>query len=122
MASKSICSIPLDWTIADYDRHTCSDGSHFHISHSEATEHEKKSLVVWLRRSAARKEKSVVQIQALAVRDDSWAGRPSPSHASGERMNVGLSFRVGAHLAKRVRQKEPWAVAMLSQINTRLAR
>lgn len=104
----------------DYRRHSCSDGSHVHLSFSEVAAHEKKNIVVWLFRAATRREKDVVQIQELAVRDDSWAGRPSSSRAiAGEAMNGGLSFRVGEYLAKRVRQREGWAAVMLSDIRTR---
>ena len=117
MASKTICSVPLSWTLADYDRHNCGDGSHVHLSFTELSAHEKKNIVKHLRTSKSRNEKTVVQIEVLEIRDDSWAGRPSARRESGEAMNGGLSFRVGEYLAKRVRQQKPWALVMLAHIN-----
>jgi len=122
MASKNVCSVPLTWTLADYNRHSCRDGSHCHISYSEAASHEKKNILTWMRRSMTRRENSIVQIQVLAVRDDSWAGRPSNAKSAGEPLNSGLSNRVGPYLAKRVRQKCTWAIVMLAEINMRPAR
>lgn len=34
-------------------------------------------------------------------------------------MNAGLSFRFGVYLAKRVRQRKPWAVIMQAEIRRR---
>ena len=119
MALKTICSVPLDWTMVDYARHTCFDGSHVHLSHSQLEHHKKHDFVDYLQKGTCRREKNVVRIELVPVADNSWAGRPSLTHAAGGAMNHGLSFRVGAYLASRVRQKESWAQVMLSQINMR---
>lgn len=119
MAVKSICSIPLDWTMETYREHTCFDGSHYHISPAQLAEHKKNDLVDVLVTAQNRREKTIVKIEILPVRNDRWAGRASRSHASGSAMNGGLSYRVGPYLAKRVRQKQSWAVVMLSHINMR---
>lgn len=121
MALKTICSVPLDWTLENYLEHRCNDGSHFHITRSQLREHESRNIVKFLRRSGSNRETDVVQIQTLAVRDDRWAGRPSRSRTAGSPMNTGLSYRVGPYLAKRVRQRQLWAIVMLSQIRNRPA-
>jgi len=118
MASKTICSVPLGWTLDDHARHSCFDGSHSHLSYAEVHKHEKTSVVCWLHRAVSRREKSVVQISELAQRDDSWAGRQLSTYAmAGEPMNKGLSFKLGAYLAKHVRQNHAWATVMFSEIN-----
>lgn len=92
-SAREICSVPLDWTLADYERHTCADGSHVHLSRSEVAAHQKRNVVLFLRESNSRREKSVVQIHQLATRDDRWAGRQLSTYAmAGEPMNKGLSM------------------------------
>jgi hypothetical protein len=114
-----VCRIPIDWTMLDYARHSCFDGSHIHLSHAQVAEHEKRDLVIWLYCGISRHAKSVVQIEELAERDVSFAGPPSISHPAGRPINIGLSFRVGPYLARRVRERERWALVMLSHINMR---
>ena len=106
----------------DYLAHSCSDGSHVHVAHSDVAFHEKHNIVKYLRKPDSRREKTVVQIEVLEMRDDSWAGKPSARRTAGEAMNGGLSFRVGEYLAQRVRQKQPWAIVMLAHINNKPAR
>jgi hypothetical protein len=114
MAKKTICSIPLEWDLAEYSLHTCHDGSHQHLSLSQVYAHEQTNEIeiVWLRRSESRREKSVVHIQ-VAKRHSN--GPTSPPR----NLNSGLSFRAGEYLAMRVRQRKPWAQIMLSQITMR---
>lgn len=104
--------------MADYSRHSCFDGSHFHLTHSELATHRRRNLVFDLRIAKTSREKTVVQIQILAERDTKWAGRQLSTYAmAGEPMNKGLSFRIGPYLAKHVRQNHSWAIVMFSQIN-----
>jgi hypothetical protein len=116
MSKKNICSIPLDWTIEDYNLHSCRDGSHHHISHSQVHYYEQTDLVLWLRKSDSRRENSVVKVQLLPAMN---AGQVTRSLCAPRTMNTGLSFRVGGYLAKRVRQRESWALVMLSHISGR---
>ena len=109
--------MPADWSLEEYERHSCGDGSHYHISHSELTARKRWALVVILRKGAVRREKTVVQIQELAERDLAWAGRITTSKPiPAEAMNAGLSFRVGEYLAKRIRQRHAWAAVMRSEM------
>ena len=109
--------MPADWSLEEYERHSCGDGSHYHISHSELTARKGHAFVVVLRKGAVRREKTVVQIQELAKRDVAWAGRITASRAiPGEPMNAGLSFRVGECLAKRIRQRHAWAAVMRAEM------
>jgi hypothetical protein len=115
VANKSICSIPSDWTLEEYSRHSCGDGSHHHLSHSQIHELEISDVVVWLRKSANRREKGVVQILAVP------AGHAAPltrSPASPD-LAKGLSLRVGEQLAKSIRQRRLWAQVMFSEITMR---
>jgi len=122
MAVKTICSIPLDWTMETYRQHTCTDGSHTHLSHAELSDHRQRNIVAVLVEARNRREKTIVKIQLLPERDDRWAGRQLRSRASGSAMNSGLSHRVGPYLAKRVRQRQPWAIVMLAHIRNRSVR
>ena len=119
MALKTICSVPIEWTMADYQRHTCTDSSHSHISHSQLRAHQARDIVHVLRQSNSKREKMVVRIQILPVADNRWAGRPRKSRAASSSLNHGLSYRVGPYLAMRIRQREKWAIVMLSHINNR---
>jgi hypothetical protein len=119
MATKNICLIPLDWSLEDYDSHSCLDGSHVHLSHAEVTRHEKRNIVHWLREGKSRRERSVVQIQELPERDTRWAGRASSQIVAGHAMNGGLSFQLGEYLAAQWRLRESWAQVMVSQIKHR---
>jgi hypothetical protein len=118
MAKKNICSIPLDWTIQDYSRHTCTDGSHHHLSHSQVHFHEKNDLVIWLRKSETRRENSVVQVQILPALSRAPV---TGSLCAPRSMNTGLSFRVGEELARSLGLKHEWAQVMYSHITMRPA-
>jgi hypothetical protein len=116
MASR-ICVVPADWNLEEYGRHSCGDGSHYHIGHSELIEQKQRNLVVYLREGSHRREKTIVQIQELPERDVTWAGRITPSRAiPGKPMNPGLSFRLGEYLAQRVRQRHAWAAVMQAEM------
>jgi len=116
MAKKNICSVPADWTLATYSRHSCHDGSHFHLSYAEVHRHEEKNVVNWLRRSDSRRQPSVVQV--FIVPEVIRPNVTSRQCATGS-MNSGLSYRVGPYLARKVRVGEMWALVMLSHINNR---
>jgi hypothetical protein len=116
MASR-ICVVPVDWNLEEYERHSCGDGSHYHIGHSELIQQKQRNLVVYLREGSRRREKTIVQIQELPERDVAWAGRPSITCAvAGEPMNAGLSFRLGEYLAMRFRQRHAWAAVMRAEM------
>lgn len=112
MAIKTICSIPLDWTLSEYERHTCDDGSHQHLSFSQAREHETKGLLVWLVQGKTKRERSVAFILPDREAPVTKTPRCPP-------MNTGLSYRVGEILALAIYAKESWALAMHSQIRMR---
>ena len=104
MASR-ICVVPVDWNLEEYERHSCGDGSHYHIGHSELIEQKQRNLVVCLREGSRRARENDRPDPKIPERDVAWAGRITPSSAiPGEPMNAGLSFRVGEYLAKRIRQ------------------
>ena len=111
MSLKSICVIPLDWTLADYRSHSCCDGSHHHLSWAELLPARAENRVTFLVEAKTRKEKTVVWI--LPARE---ASTKSPTATA---LNIGLSFRVGEELAKQIRRQQSWAVCMYSQIRRR---
>jgi len=115
MAKKNICSVPADWTLETYSRHSCHDGSHHHLSYAEVHRHEEINVVNWLRRSDLKRAPSVVQVFLVPE-----VIKPNVTRqcATGS-MNSGLSYRVGPYLARKVRVGEQWALVMLSHINNR---
>jgi hypothetical protein len=111
--NKTICSIPRDWTLEDYRAHTCSDGSHHHITRAELKPSEDKGLVIWMHEAQNRRDRSVVYV---------LPDRPGPqtkSYGSNEPINSGLSNAVGEELAMDVYKKEPYAEVMLAHIRMR---
>jgi hypothetical protein len=115
VALKNICVIPRRWTTDDYAGHTCTDGSHSHVSHAQLQEKERDGRVVWLHRARSRREASVVYIL------ESHPGAATSSPACGP-INTGLSNRVGEVLALAVYDHQAWAAVMLSSINCRRER
>jgi hypothetical protein len=113
MSLKNICSIPTSWTLADYSRHTCHDGSHQHLSRRKIYDADKKGLVLWLREAANRRESSVVY---LIEESDPV---PKKTARSTSPLNTGLSNRVGESLAVSVYHGQKWAQVMLAHINMR---
>jgi hypothetical protein len=113
MSLKNICAIPKHWTLEEYSRHTCADGSHSHLTRAQLHEKEKKGLVVYLRASKNRRETSIVYIL------DSHPGPSTASYSPGAPLNTGLSNRVGEVLAVAVYQRQPWGQVMLAHINGR---
>lgn len=114
MALKNVCSIPRSWSLEDYSRHTCDDGSHTHLSRSQVHDLNQQGLVVWLSTAATRREKSVVWI--LPHRTVSERRAHPGGSIVGSIVNTGLSYRIGEYHADAVRRRQPWAVVMLHHI------
>ena len=113
MALKNICTIPRHWTLADYRRHTCSDGSHQHISRAQLHQIENEGRIVWLLVPKDRRDQAVVYVLET---------HPGPSTRSWlpcAPINTGLSNRVGEVLAIAVYRNKPWARVMLAHMNPR---
>lgn len=109
MSLKNICQIPRSWSLEDYRRHNCRDGSHVHLSRSQVLPYEKKGLVVWLKHPASNQNSGICVIVEHVHELDSleWLGSA---------MNTGLSSRVGEYLAVEIYRKRIWANVMLSEI------
>ncbi len=114
MSLKNICSIARSWTLEDYRLHTCSDGSHAHLTRAQVQEKDKQGLVVWLMRGETRRESSVVWVLSNA-----HPGPSTKSFCATEPINAGLSNRVGEQLAIGVYTRQDWALTMLAQVNLR---
>ncbi len=112
MSIKTVCSIPLDWTLSEYERHTCQDGSHQHLSFTQLREREAKGLIVYLVEGKTKRERSVV----FVLPDHEAPATKTPRCPP---MNTGLSYRVGEILALAIYAKQGWALAMHSQIRMR---
>ncbi|HVN08110.1 MAG TPA: hypothetical protein VMS37_13800 [Verrucomicrobiae bacterium] len=91
MARQPICLVPVHWTPREVHRHSCSDGSHTHISHAE-----RRRLI------AAGVADYVVYPRVLRMK-----------HTVPLR---GLSARTGAYLAVQIYEGCAWARTMLSAI------
>jgi hypothetical protein len=113
LALKNICSIPRTWTLEDYRKHTCIDGSHGHVSRAELKPSIAKGLVVWLIEGQTRRESSVIY-----VLPDAHPG-PATKRPCSPPINTGLSYAVGAELANAFYNREPYAAVMLANIRTK---
>ena len=89
MARQPICLVPVFWTTREVHRHSCSDGSHIHISHAE-----RRRLI------AADVVEYVVYPRVLRMK------RTVPLR--------GLSARTGEYLAEKLYDGYAWARVMLS--------
>ena len=89
MARQPICLVPVHWTPREVHRHSCSDGSHAHISHAE-----RRRLI------AAGVADYVVYPRVLRMK------RTVPLR--------GLSARTGEYLATQLYDGYAWARVMLS--------
>ena len=117
MASRNICIVPGDWTLADYLARPCETGSHIHFSRSQLSPFLEENRVVVLRGTLGegRREQTKKRENVVVYLIDRPAPATKHPHAAGA-MNGGLSFRYGEYLAKRIRQKEPWALVLRSEI------
>jgi hypothetical protein len=109
MSLKNICRIPRSWTLADYRRHTCRDGSHIHTSLAQLAPLEKNGLVIWLKHPETRNDSGVCWIVEHVKEVDRF-------EYLGSGINTGLSSRVGEYLAVEIYRKQVWASVMLSDI------
>ncbi len=77
------------------------DRSHFHISQAEARTQEKSGEVEWVKEPKSRGDKGIVRLlkENYSIR--------------------GLSAKVGQTLAAAVRNQEPWARVMLTEMRHR---
>jgi hypothetical protein len=116
MAIKNICSVPESWTLDEYSRHSCQDGSHHHLSFADLKRLEERNVIVWLRRGESRRVTSVVQVFIVPeTRKPNVTRRPC---APGQ-VNFGMSNKYGEFHAKKIRQRELWALVMLAMIKRR---
>jgi hypothetical protein len=89
MAQQPICLVPVHWTPREVHAHSCSDGSHIHISHAE-----RRQLI------AAGLADYVVYPRVLRMK------RTVPLR--------GLSAKVGEYLAVQLYAGRAWARTMLA--------
>jgi hypothetical protein len=121
--ARNICDIPREWSMEEYRRHTCADGSHAHRSIDELRPKLNAGLVIWLVDNRDRGKKHFSVVKLLPTREElsagacARAGRPGPP--ASEPITKGLSPRYGAYLAISVYFKRSWALAMLEIIRER---
>jgi hypothetical protein len=118
VASRNICIIPIDWTLTDYLARPCETGSHIHFSRSQLSPFLEEGRVVVLRGmlGEGRREQVRGTRENVVVYLIDREGPATKHPCAAEAMNGGLSFRYGEYLAKRIRQKEPWALVLRSEI------
>jgi hypothetical protein len=91
MAQRPICLVPVHWTPREVHRHSCSDGSHAHITHAE-----RRQLL------AAGVADYVVYPRVLRMK-----------HVVPLR---GLSSKAGEYLAMQLYAGRAWARTMLAHM------
>lgn len=106
MALKNVCLIPRGWTLSDYRRHTCEDGSHSHLSASQLRKYESQGLASVLSRASIENPRTVA-VRLAAYRVNVVPALRDRSCRFGEALTVALSARL------------PWALVMLADIKHR---
>ena len=121
LASRNICVIPTDWTVADYVARPCETGSHRHLSRAELAPFLQENRVILLsgalgegRREQAKRIREKIVVWILPAK-----GAETRSPMMPGSLNRGLSFHVGEELAKRIRQRHGWALTMFAEIRRR---
>lgn len=106
VSAKVACLIPSHWTLEDYGRHTCHDGSHVHFSKSQYDEQLRDGSVELLRYPDRRMgRKAIVRIVRVAHR--------------GLSCSVGSELSIAIVEASYEHATSGWAHAMLAQIRMR---
>lgn len=90
-----VCVLIGEREAIDLARINCGDQSHHHITQPDATLMVEDDSAEWLKQPKNRHEKGIIRLlnQDFNVRD--------------------LSCRIGAFLARSLREKRGWAIAML---------
>lgn len=117
MIVKNVCLVPHAWTVDRrytamdiYKLHSCSDGSHSHISESKLRHYEERKIarVIWRPREG-------VEARIVATR--------MPQYRVSPEMNLrDLSCSIGWPLVKALDEKQEWAEVMLADIKHRAVR
>jgi hypothetical protein len=89
MPQQPICLVPVHWTPREVHRHSCSDGSHIHISHAERRQLMAQDLVEYVVYPRVLRMKRTVPLR-------------------------GLSAKVGEYLAVQLYEGRSWARVMLA--------
>ena len=104
--------IPPKWDLRDYLLRTCSDHSHFHVSRGQLYDLEKHRSIKWV--AIRYRGEELVPIDNPPDIDKKWdGGVVRISMIFGFR---GVSACLGEYLARALREREGWAIAMLAQI------
>lgn len=106
MALKNVCLVPQGWTLNDYRRHTCSDGSHSHLSASQLRKYESQGVARVIARESAE------NLRTVAVRAAVYRVNVAPAIRD-------RSCRLGEPLTVALAQKLAWAIVMLADIRHR---
>ena len=92
---RRFCLVPSWWTTEDIQNRTCGDGSHSHITRTDA-----QSL--------------------LDFKEGEWFIFERVIRLKRVQKNIrDLSAKVGDFLAKSIRQRKDWALAFHAQMQTR---
>jgi len=89
MARQPICLVPVHWTPREVHAHSCSDGSHGHISHAERRQLMAAGLVDYVVYPRVLRMKRTVPLR-------------------------GLSTRTGEYLAVQLYEGHAWARVLLA--------
>jgi hypothetical protein len=106
VALKNVCLVPRGWTLGDYKRHTCHDGSHSHLSVSQLIKLEVQGTA----RVIARPSTENPHYVAARVADYRIANVPAIR---------GRSCQLGEPLTLALAAKHLWARVMLADIRHR---
>jgi len=68
MARQPICLVPVHWTPREVHRHSCSDGSHIHITHAERRQLMAQDLVEYVLYPRVLRLKRTVPLRGLSAR------------------------------------------------------
>ena len=113
LSAKRFCIVPPPWSLEDVARHSCDDHSHFHLSRAQVYAFQQVNSIMWI---------------AIRYRgDDAWTETDKPDLARKWAAGVlkiskifafrGRSASFGEYLAGAVREREDWAITMLSQMH-----
>lgn len=106
MAHKPVCLVPHGWTLDDYKRHTCTDGSHSHLSLSQLRKYETRGIARVISRENPDNPRTV------AVRVAAYRVNVAPAVRD-------RSCRFGEPLTVALAEKLEWAIVMLADIKHR---
>ena len=110
MSRKRFCLVGVRWSLADLERLSCDNRSHWHLSRAGLYDLEKRRAIAWI---AVRVGNTLIPNDRPTVDEKHEGGIVRICKIFPLR---GVSVELGEYLAAAVRERQDWALAMQAQI------